>query len=124
MVWAPPHTKIGLRLWSGLHEIFCAIQKCGFLTCILCRKLPSKLEFYQKFQVNSLLSFRVKHFSAAATELLATMSNLQLLQAKVFSDAQKNVLLFSTPRYSTSSIIRSSRDSISSKPERISKKTG
>ena len=95
----PPNQKSWLRLWSSLHEIFCAIQKCGFLTCILCRKLPSKLEFYQKFQVNSWLSFRVKHFSAAATELLATMSNLQLLQAKVFSDAQKNVHLLSTSRY-------------------------
>ena len=63
------------------------------------RKLPSKLKFYQKFQVNSLLSFRVKHFSAAATELLATMSNLLLLQAKVFSDVQKNVHLLSTSRY-------------------------
>ena len=88
-----------LQHQSGLHEIFCAIQKHGFLTCILCRKLPSKLEFYQKFQVNSLLSFRVKHFSAAATELLAAMSNLLLLQAKVFSDAQKNVHLLSTSRY-------------------------
>ena len=88
-----------LQHQSGLHEIFCAIQKRGFFTCILCRKLPSKLEFYQKFQVNSLLSFRVKHFSAATTELLATMSNLQLLQAKVFSDAQKNVHLLSTSRY-------------------------
>ena len=95
----PPNQKSWLRLWSGLHEIFCAIQKRGFLTCILCRKLPSKLEFYQKFQVNSLLSFRVKHFSAAATELLATMSNLLLLQAKVFSDAQKNVHLLSTSTY-------------------------
>ena len=95
----PLNQKSWLRLWSGLHEIFCAIQKRGFLTCILCRKLPSKLEFYQKFQVNSLLSFRVKHFSAAATELLATMSNLLLLQAKVFSDAQKNVHLLSTSRY-------------------------
>ena len=99
MVWAPPNQKSWLRLWSGLHEIFCAIQKRGFLTCILCRKLPSKLEFYQKFQVNSLLNFRVKHFSVAATELLATMSNLLLLQAKVFSDAQKNVHLLSTSRY-------------------------
>ena len=99
MVWAPPNQKSWLRLWSGLHEIFCAIQKRGFLTCILCRKLPSKLEFYQKFQVNSLLSFRVKHFSAAATELFAAMSNLLLLQAKVFSDAQKNVHLLSTSRY-------------------------
>ena len=88
-----------LQHQSGLHEIFFAIQKRGFLTCILCRKLPSKLEFYQKFQVNSLLSFRVKHFSAAATELLATMSNLLLLQAKVFYDAQKNVHLLSTSRY-------------------------
>ena len=96
---APPNQKSWLRLWSGLHEIFCAIQKRGFLTCILCRKLPSKLEFYQTFQVNSLLSFRDKHFSVAATELLATMSNLLLLQAKVFSDAQKNVLLLSTSRY-------------------------
>ena len=95
----PPNQKSWLRLWSGLYEIFCAIQKRGFMTCILCRKLPSKLEFYQKFQVNSLLSFRVKHFSAAATELLATMSNLLLLQAKVFSDAQKNVRLLSTSRY-------------------------
>ena len=88
-----------LQYQSGLHEIFCAIQKRGFLTCILCRKLPSKLEFYQKFQVNSLLSFRVKHFSAAVTKLLATMSNLLLLQAKVFSDAQKNMHLLSTSRY-------------------------
>ena len=88
-----------LQLQSGLHEISCAIQKRWFLTCILCHKLPSKLEFYQKFQANSLLSFRVKHFSAAATELLATMSNLLLLQAKVFSDAQKNVHLLSTSRY-------------------------
>ena len=95
----PPHQKSWLRLWSDLHEIFCAIQKRGFLTCILCRKLPSKLEFYQKFQVNSWLSFRVKHFSAVATELLATTSNLLLLQAKVFSDAQKNVHLLSTSRY-------------------------
>ena len=78
---------------------FFFIQKRGFLTCIPCRKLPSKLEFYQKFQVNSLLSFRVKHFSAAATELLATMSNWLLLQAKVFYDAQKNVHLLSTSRY-------------------------
>ena len=46
-----------------------------------------------------MLSFRVKHFSAAVTELLATMSNLLLLQAKVFSDAQKNVHLLSTSRY-------------------------
>ena len=46
-----------------------------------------------------MLNFRVKHFSAAATELLATMSNLQLLQAKVFSDAQKNLHLLSTSRY-------------------------
>ena len=99
MVWAPPNQKSWLRLWSGLHEIFCAIQKRGFLTCILCRKLPSKLELYQKFQVNSLLSFRVKHFYAAATELLATMSNLLLLQAKVFSDAQKNVHLLSSSKY-------------------------
>ena len=99
VVWAPPNQKSWQRLWSGLHEIFCAIQKRGFLTCILCRKLPSKLEFYQNFQVNSLLSFRVKHFSAAATELLATTSNLLLLQAKVFSDAQKNVHLLSTSRY-------------------------
>ena len=99
MVWASPNQKSWLRLWSGLHEIFCAIQKRGFLTCILCRKLPSKLEFYQKFQVNSLLSFRVKHFYVAATELLATMSNLLLLQAKVFSDAQKNVHLLSTSKY-------------------------
>ena len=74
-------------------------SKSGFLTWILCRKLPSKLEFYQKFQVNSLLSFRVKHFSAVATELLATMSNLLFLQAKVFSDTQKNVHLLSTSRY-------------------------
>ena len=88
-----------LQHQSSLHEIFCAIQKRGFLTCILCRKLPSKLEFYQKFQVNSLLSFRVKHFSAAATELIATMSNLQLRQAKVFSEAQKNVHLLSASRY-------------------------
>ena len=88
-----------LQHQSGLHEIFCAIQKRGFLTGIFCRKLPSKLEFYQKFQVNSLLSFRVKHFSVAVTELLATMSNLLLLQAKVFSDAQKNVHLLSTSRY-------------------------
>ena len=99
MVWYPPNQKSWIRLWSGLHEIFWAIQKRWFLTCILCRKLPSKLEFYQKFQVNSLLSFRVKHFSAAATELLATTSNLLLLQAKVFSDAQKNVHLLSTSRY-------------------------
>ena len=95
----PPNQKSWLRLWSGLLEIFCAIQKRGFLTCILCRKLPSKLELYQKFQVNSLLSFRVKHFYAAATELLATMSNLLLLQANVFSDAQKNVHLLSTSKY-------------------------
>ena len=88
-----------LQHQSGLHEIFCAIQNRGFLTSILCRKLPSKLEFYQKFQVNSLLSFRVKHFSAAATELLATLSNLLLLQAKVFYDAQKNVHLLSTSSY-------------------------
>ena len=88
-----------LQHQSGLHEIVCAIQKRGFLTCILCRKLPSKLEFYQKFQVHSLLSFRVKHFSAAATELLATTSNLQLLQAKVFSDAQESVHLLSTSRH-------------------------
>ena len=88
-----------LKYQSGLYEIFCAIQKRGFLTCILCRKLPSKLEFYQKFQVNSFLSFRVKNFSAAVTELLATMNNLLLLQAKVFSDAQKNVHLLSTSRY-------------------------
>ena len=93
------HERYHLQHQSGLHEIFCAIQKRRFLTCILCRKLPSKLEFYQKFQVNSLLSFRVKHFSAAVTELLATMSNLLLLQAKVFSDAQKNVHLLSTSRY-------------------------
>ena len=70
------------------------MQKSWFLTCIL-----STLEFYQKFQDNSLLSFRVKHFSAAATELLATMSNLLLLLAKVFSDAQKNVHLLSMSRY-------------------------
>ena len=88
-----------LQHQSGLYEIFCAIQKRWFLTCILCRKLPSKLEFYPKFQVNSLLSFRVKHFSAAVTGLLVTMSNLLLLQAKVFSDAQKNVHLLSTSRY-------------------------
>ena len=75
------------------------MQKRWFLTCILCRKLQSTLEFYQKFQDNSLLSFRVKHFSAAATELLATMSNLLLLLAKVFSDAQKNVHLLSMSRY-------------------------
>ena len=83
-----------LQHQSGLHEIFCAIQNRGFLTCILCRKLPSKFKFYQKFQANSLLSFRVKHFSAAATVLLATMSNLQLLHAKVFSDAQKTCTCF------------------------------
>ena len=88
-----------LQLWSGLHEIFCAIQKRWFLTCFLCRKLQSTLEFYQKFQDNFLLSFRVKHFSAAATELLATMSNLLLLLAKVFSNAQKNVHLLSMSRY-------------------------
>ena len=84
--FGPRNQKSWLRLWSGLHDIFCAIQKRGFLTCILCRKLPSKLEFYQKFQVNSLLSFRVKHFSAAATELLATMSNLLLLRIGVRLD--------------------------------------
>ena len=46
-----------------------------------------------------MLNFRVKHFSAAATELFATMSNLLLLQAEVFFDAQKNVHLLSTSRY-------------------------
>ena len=46
-----------------------------------------------------MLSFRVKHFSAAAIEFLSTMSNLLLLQAKVFYDAQKNVHLLSTSRY-------------------------
>ena len=96
---SPPNQKSWLRLWSGLHEIFCAIQKREFLTCMLCSKLPSKLEFHRKFQVNSLLSFRVKHFSAASTELLATMSNSLLLEAKVFSDAPKNVHLLSTSRY-------------------------
>ena len=64
-------------------------------------KFPFRLErfakclnqFYQKFQVNSLLSFRVKHFSATATELFAAMSNLHSLQANVFFfDAQDNVL--------------------------------
>ena len=80
-------------------QIFCDIQKRGFLTCIRCRILPSKVEFYQRFQVNSLLCFKVKHFFAAATELLATMSNLQLVQAKVFSYAQENVHLLSTTRY-------------------------
>ena len=99
MIWLGVVNVHHLQHQSGLHEIFCAIQKRGFLTCILCRKLPSKLEFYPKFQVNSLLSFRVKHFSAAVTELLATMSNLLLLQAKFFSDAQKNVHLLSTSRY-------------------------
>ena len=101
VVWALPNQKSWLHLWSGLHEIFCAIQKRGFLTCILCRKLPSKLEFYQKFHVNSLFSFRVKHFSAAATELLANNEQFaaSASQLKVFSDAQKNVHLLSTSRY-------------------------
>ena len=95
MIWLGVVNVHHLQNQSGLHKIFCAIQKRGFLTCILCRKLPSKLEFYQKIQVNSLLSFRVKHFFAAATELLATMSNLQLLQAKVFSQrAKKRALAF------------------------------
>ena len=96
LIWLGLVNVHHLQHQSGLHEIFCAIQKHGFLTCILCRKLPSKVEFYQKFQGNSLLGFRVKHFSAVATELLATMSNLQLLQAKVFSYAQENVHLLST----------------------------
>ena len=99
LIWLGVVNVHHLQRQSGIHETFCAIQKRGFLTCVLSSKLPSKLEFYQKFQVNSLLSFRVKHFSLAATELLATMSNLQLLQAKVFSDAQKNVHLLSTSRY-------------------------
>ena len=46
-----------------------------------------------------MLSLKVKHFFAAATEVLATMSNSQFLQAKVFSVAQKNLHLLSTSRY-------------------------
>ena len=45
--------------------------------------------------------------------------NLQILKIAVLEFASTGKY-----KYSTSSIIRSSRDSISSKPERISKKTG
>ena len=78
---------------------FVPFKNAGSWHAFFAVNFHQSLNFTKNFKVNSLLSFRVKHFSAAVTELLATMSNLLLLQAKVFSDAQKNVHLLSTSRY-------------------------
>ena len=95
LIWLGIVNVHHLQHQSGLHEVFCAIQKRGFLTCILCCKLQSKLEFYQKFQVNSLLSFRAKHFSCGCNR---TSCNNEQFAASAgqgfFRRAKKRALAF------------------------------
>ena len=88
----------------------------------VCRKLrvSNQTVVFLK-QLMNLLKDNFKAFSKSTINTtgkwLAFMmaSNLSFEESRVY---------FSKSHYSTSSIIRSSRDSISSKPERISKKTG
>ena len=92
-------TFIIFNISSAFMKSFVPFQNAGSWHAFFAVNFHPSVNFTKNFKVNSLLSFRVKHFSAALTELLATMSNLLLLQAKVFSDAQKNVHLLSTSRH-------------------------
>ena len=81
-------------------NLLCHSKPLGSWHAFFAVNFHQSLNVTKNFKVNSLLSFRVKHFSAAVTELLATMSNLLLLQAKVFfRRAKKPSNLLSTSRY-------------------------
>ena len=93
----PPIKNPGYAYGPAFMKSFVPFKNAGSWHAFFAVNFHQSLNFTKNFKL--ILCSVLEHFSAAATELLATMSNLLLLQAKVFSDAQKNVHLLSTSRY-------------------------
>ena len=92
-------TFIIFNICPAFTKSFVPFKNAGSWHAFFAVNFHQSLNFTKNFKLILCSVLGLTHFSAAATELLATISNLQLLQAKVFSEAQKNVHLLLTSRY-------------------------